>query len=122
MLPKNAFIQLTVPSRNPNCFGGTWLPFKNVLLFIMFIFRYDFVCLPVVHPRFKREFIEGPAQKRGGAFTRSDMLLTSQGKNQAQKRLRRLKHEFDTSTHTQYCYHIDVILSSSVSLFRIGTV
>jgi protein arginine N-methyltransferase 5 len=30
-----------------------------------------------VHPRYKREFIEGPALKRDGAFTRSDMLLTS---------------------------------------------
>ncbi|ELU14784.1 hypothetical protein CAPTEDRAFT_161444 [Capitella teleta] len=38
---------------------------------------FDFICLPIVNPRYKREFIEGPALKRDGAFTRSDMLLTS---------------------------------------------
>ncbi|KAK2156327.1 hypothetical protein LSH36_216g04041 [Paralvinella palmiformis] len=39
---------------------------------------FDFVCMPIVNPRYKREFIEGPAVKRPGALTRSDMLLTSQ--------------------------------------------
>ena len=42
-------------------------------------FRYDFICIPLVHPRFRREFIAGPAKTRPGAFTRSDMLLSSQG-------------------------------------------
>ncbi|BFZ13310.1 hypothetical protein BsWGS_16351 [Bradybaena similaris] len=39
---------------------------------------YDFVCLPLVNPRFKREFVGGPAKERKGALTRSDMCLSSQ--------------------------------------------
>ncbi|ESO87913.1 hypothetical protein LOTGIDRAFT_194048 [Lottia gigantea] len=39
---------------------------------------YDFICLPIVHPRFRREFISGPSKKRSGALTRSDMSLSSQ--------------------------------------------
>ncbi|XP_005101573.1 protein arginine N-methyltransferase 5 [Aplysia californica] len=42
---------------------------------------YDFVCLPMVNPRFKREFINGPAKNRKCALTRSDMCLTSQDWN-----------------------------------------
>ncbi|KAH9502616.1 Protein arginine N-methyltransferase 5 [Bulinus truncatus] len=42
---------------------------------------YDFVCLPLVHPRFKREFIGGPAKNRKCALTRSDMCLSSQDWN-----------------------------------------
>uniref|UniRef100_A0A0B7AFA1 Protein arginine N-methyltransferase n=1 Tax=Arion vulgaris TaxID=1028688 RepID=A0A0B7AFA1_9EUPU len=42
---------------------------------------YDFVCLPLVNPRFKREFIGGPAKGRKGALTRSDMCLSSQDWN-----------------------------------------
>ncbi|KAB7501407.1 Protein arginine N-methyltransferase 5 [Armadillidium nasatum] len=38
---------------------------------------YDFVSVPLVHPRFVREHIEGKAKDRPGAFTRSDLLLTS---------------------------------------------
>ena len=44
------------------------------------MYRYDFVCLPMVNPRFKRESIYGPAKNRKCALTRSDMSLTSQGK------------------------------------------
>ncbi|XP_072024146.1 protein arginine N-methyltransferase 5-like [Amphiura filiformis] len=39
---------------------------------------FDFVAMPVVHPRFKREFLEGKAKDRQGAFARSDLLLSSQ--------------------------------------------
>ncbi|RUS81094.1 hypothetical protein EGW08_011134 [Elysia chlorotica] len=39
---------------------------------------YDFVCLPLVNPRFKREFIGGPSKTRKCALTRSDMCLSSQ--------------------------------------------
>lgn len=38
---------------------------------------FDFVCFPIVNPRYKREFIEGPAKNRQGALTRSDLCLTS---------------------------------------------
>ncbi|XP_063221262.1 protein arginine N-methyltransferase 5 isoform X1 [Bacillus rossius redtenbacheri] len=38
---------------------------------------FDFVCLPIVHPRFKREFIKGKAKNRDGAFTRSELVLVS---------------------------------------------
>ena len=36
---------------------------------------FDFVCLPIVHPRYKREFDSPDAPKRPGAFTRSDLHL-----------------------------------------------
>jgi len=39
---------------------------------------YDFVCLPMVNPRFKREAVYGPAKNRKCALTRSDMTLSSQ--------------------------------------------
>ncbi|XP_071172754.1 protein arginine N-methyltransferase 5-like [Mytilus galloprovincialis] len=42
---------------------------------------FDFVCFPIVNPRYKREFIHGPAKERPGAITRSDMLLTGQDWN-----------------------------------------
>ncbi|XP_076069556.1 protein arginine N-methyltransferase 5 [Oratosquilla oratoria] len=38
---------------------------------------YDFISVPLVHPRFKREHISGKAKNRFGAFTRSDLLLSS---------------------------------------------
>ncbi|XP_077982145.1 protein arginine N-methyltransferase 5-like [Glandiceps talaboti] len=38
---------------------------------------FDFVAVPIVHPRFKREFVSGAAKDRPGAFTRSDLLLSS---------------------------------------------
>ncbi|XP_063951475.1 protein arginine N-methyltransferase 5-like [Lytechinus pictus] len=39
---------------------------------------FDFVAMPIVHPRFKREFVEGKAKDRVAAFARSDLLLPSQ--------------------------------------------
>ena len=36
---------------------------------------FDFVCVPIVHPRYKRELNSPNAPKRPGAFTRSDLLL-----------------------------------------------
>nr|XP_006816923.1 PREDICTED: protein arginine N-methyltransferase 5-like [Saccoglossus kowalevskii] len=38
---------------------------------------FDFVAVPIVHPRFKREFLSGAPKDRPGAFTRSDLLLSS---------------------------------------------
>ncbi|XP_045600789.2 protein arginine N-methyltransferase 5 [Procambarus clarkii] len=38
---------------------------------------YDFISVPLAHPRFTREHVEGKAKKRSGAFTRSDLLLSS---------------------------------------------
>lgn len=42
---------------------------------------YEFVCMPVVHPRFKREFFTSPSKNRPGPFTRADLVLTSQDWN-----------------------------------------
>ncbi|XP_062607204.1 protein arginine N-methyltransferase 5-like [Saccostrea cucullata] len=39
---------------------------------------FDFVCLPIVNPRYKREFIHGPAKNRPGPLTRSDLALSGQ--------------------------------------------
>ncbi|XP_038070287.1 protein arginine N-methyltransferase 5-like [Patiria miniata] len=39
---------------------------------------FDFAAMPLVHPRFKREFLEGKAKDRQGAFARSDLFLSSQ--------------------------------------------
>ncbi|XP_052284761.1 protein arginine N-methyltransferase 5-like isoform X2 [Dreissena polymorpha] len=38
---------------------------------------FDYVCLPIVNPRFRREKIQGPACSRPGALTRSDLCMTS---------------------------------------------
>ncbi|MPC18736.1 Protein arginine N-methyltransferase 5 [Portunus trituberculatus] len=38
---------------------------------------YDFISVPLAHPRFTREHVEGKAKARQGAFTRSDLLLSS---------------------------------------------
>ncbi|XP_032666884.1 protein arginine N-methyltransferase 5 isoform X1 [Odontomachus brunneus] len=39
--------------------------------------RYDFICVPLVHPLLKREFISGSAKNRPGPFTRPDLVLNS---------------------------------------------
>ncbi|CAK9828995.1 Protein arginine N-methyltransferase 5 [Anthophora retusa] len=39
--------------------------------------KYEFVCVPLVHPLFKREFVCGDAKKRSGPFTRPDIVLCS---------------------------------------------
>uniref|UniRef100_A0A668AWD8 Protein arginine N-methyltransferase 5 n=1 Tax=Myripristis murdjan TaxID=586833 RepID=A0A668AWD8_9TELE len=36
---------------------------------------FDFLCMPLFHPRFRREFELEPAKSRSGAQTRSDLLL-----------------------------------------------
>lgn len=36
---------------------------------------YDFVCVPIAHPRYKRELEAADGPKRPGAFTRTDLLL-----------------------------------------------
>uniref|UniRef100_A0AAR2K2G9 Protein arginine N-methyltransferase 5 n=2 Tax=Pygocentrus nattereri TaxID=42514 RepID=A0AAR2K2G9_PYGNA len=36
---------------------------------------FDFLCMPLFHPRFRREFELDPAKARPGAQTRSDLLL-----------------------------------------------
>ncbi|ROT83022.1 Protein arginine N-methyltransferase 5 [Penaeus vannamei] len=38
---------------------------------------YDFLSIPLAHPRFTREHVDGKAKNRPGAFTRSDLLLSS---------------------------------------------
>ncbi|GIX84529.1 protein arginine N-methyltransferase [Caerostris extrusa] len=40
---------------------------------------YNFIVAPIVHPRFRREFFAGKARNRLGAFTRSDLVLSTQG-------------------------------------------
>uniref|UniRef100_A0A8C7LWB4 Protein arginine N-methyltransferase 5 n=1 Tax=Oncorhynchus kisutch TaxID=8019 RepID=A0A8C7LWB4_ONCKI len=42
-------------------------------------FRFDFLCMPLFHPRFRREFELDPAKVRSGAHTRSDLLLCGRG-------------------------------------------
>uniref|UniRef100_A0A8C9VME5 Protein arginine N-methyltransferase 5 n=1 Tax=Scleropages formosus TaxID=113540 RepID=A0A8C9VME5_SCLFO len=37
---------------------------------------FDFLCMPLFHPRFRREFELDPARSRRGAQTRSDLLLS----------------------------------------------
>ena len=48
---------------------------------MLFVFccRFDFICVPIVNPRFRREFLEGPAKSRQAPLTRSDLLLNSNG-------------------------------------------
>uniref|UniRef100_A0A8C7LGF8 Protein arginine N-methyltransferase 5 n=1 Tax=Oncorhynchus kisutch TaxID=8019 RepID=A0A8C7LGF8_ONCKI len=40
---------------------------------------FDFLCMPLFHPRFRREFELDPAKVRSGAHTRSDLLLCGRG-------------------------------------------
>ncbi|XP_069489949.1 protein arginine N-methyltransferase 5 [Ambystoma mexicanum] len=42
---------------------------------------FDFLCMPIFHPRFKREFCCQPARGRLGAQTRSDLLLSGRDWN-----------------------------------------
>lgn len=42
---------------------------------------YQFIVAPIVHPRFRREFLHGKALHRPGAFTRSDLVLSTQDWN-----------------------------------------
>lgn len=42
--------------------------------------KFHFICLPIAHPRLKREFIK-PVSLRSRPFTRSDLLLPSQDWN-----------------------------------------
>ncbi|XP_017880424.1 protein arginine N-methyltransferase 5 [Ceratina calcarata] len=39
--------------------------------------KYEFICAPLVHPLFKREFVSGKAKERSGPFTRPDIILCS---------------------------------------------
>ena len=55
-------------------FGVYW--YLNQSCF--WIFRFDFICAPICHPRYRREFLD-PVPNRTGAFTRSDLVLPSQG-------------------------------------------
>ncbi|KAG8037995.1 hypothetical protein G9C98_006320 [Cotesia typhae] len=38
---------------------------------------YEYICVPLVHPQLKREFISGQAKDHHEAFTRADMVLNS---------------------------------------------
>ncbi|XP_044143821.1 protein arginine N-methyltransferase 5 [Bufo gargarizans] len=42
---------------------------------------FDFLCMPIFHPRFKREFHQEPAKSRSGPQTRSDLLLSGRDWN-----------------------------------------
>ncbi|KAM4637181.1 protein arginine N-methyltransferase 5-like isoform 2-T2 [Amazona ochrocephala] len=42
---------------------------------------FDFLCLPLFHPRHRREFREEPARSRPGPQTRSDLLLSGRDWN-----------------------------------------
>ncbi|XP_056382794.1 protein arginine N-methyltransferase 5 isoform X2 [Hyla sarda] len=42
---------------------------------------FDFLCMPIFHPRFKREFHQEPAKSRPGPQTRSDLLLSGRDWN-----------------------------------------
>nr|XP_020665399.1 protein arginine N-methyltransferase 5 [Pogona vitticeps] len=42
---------------------------------------FDFLCMPVFHPRYKREFFLEPAKNRPGPQTRSDLLLSGRDWN-----------------------------------------
>ncbi|NP_001084480.1 protein arginine N-methyltransferase 5 [Xenopus laevis] len=42
---------------------------------------FDFLCMPIFHPRFKREFYKEPAKSRPGPQTRSDLLLSGRDWN-----------------------------------------
>nr|CAG4640678.1 EOG090X028A [Eulimnadia texana] len=39
--------------------------------------RYDFVSMPIAHPRYNREFLAGKAKDRFQPFTRADLILNS---------------------------------------------
>ena len=41
--------------------------------------RYDFVAIPISHPRHRRDLMNGPVKERFAAFTRADLLLSSAG-------------------------------------------
>uniref|UniRef100_A0A8C3V0I7 Protein arginine N-methyltransferase 5 n=1 Tax=Catharus ustulatus TaxID=91951 RepID=A0A8C3V0I7_CATUS len=43
--------------------------------------RFDFLCLPLFHPRHRREFQAGPARERPGPQTRSDLVLAGRDWN-----------------------------------------
>lgn len=49
------------------------------LCFVSLVGRFDFLCMPLFHPRFRREFESEPAKSRPGAQTRSDLLLCGRG-------------------------------------------
>ncbi|KAL8574524.1 hypothetical protein ACOMHN_005901 [Nucella lapillus] len=38
---------------------------------------FDFACMPIIHPRLKREFLENAAKTRTGPLSRSDLCLSS---------------------------------------------
>uniref|UniRef100_A0A8C8SP82 Protein arginine N-methyltransferase 5 n=1 Tax=Pelusios castaneus TaxID=367368 RepID=A0A8C8SP82_9SAUR len=42
---------------------------------------FDFLCMPVFHPRYRREFTHMPAHARPGPHTRSDLLLSGRDWN-----------------------------------------
>ncbi|XP_043248330.1 protein arginine N-methyltransferase 5 [Colletes gigas] len=54
----------TVPDLNDCLIAASWS-------------KYEFVCIPLVHPLLKREFVSGVAKKRSGPFTRPDTVLCS---------------------------------------------
>ena len=49
--------------------------FLYIIIHFLFVFRFDFISAPIVHPRYKREFLQ-VLPKRPGPLTRSDKVLT----------------------------------------------
>uniref|UniRef100_A0A8V5GG38 Protein arginine N-methyltransferase 5 n=1 Tax=Melopsittacus undulatus TaxID=13146 RepID=A0A8V5GG38_MELUD len=47
----------------------------------LYVPRFDFLCLPLFHPRHRREFQREPARSRAGPHTRSDLLLSGRDWN-----------------------------------------
>lgn len=40
---------------------------------------YDFISIPISHPRYRREFVKGLAKERSEPFARIDLALSSEG-------------------------------------------
>ena len=43
--------------------------------------RYDFISIPIAHPRHQRDFTDSQQKGRFAAFTRADVILNSSGTN-----------------------------------------
>uniref|UniRef100_A0A8C6VMT3 Protein arginine N-methyltransferase 5 n=1 Tax=Naja naja TaxID=35670 RepID=A0A8C6VMT3_NAJNA len=60
---------LSLPTSKSSC-GWVFFPLSHLY------HRFDFLCMPIFHPRYKREFFQEPAKHRPGPQTRSDLLLS----------------------------------------------
>ncbi|XP_015174436.1 PREDICTED: protein arginine N-methyltransferase 5 [Polistes dominula] len=51
------------------------VPDLNTCLHTATTSRFEFICIPLVHPLFKREFLSGVVKNRPGPLTRPDLVL-----------------------------------------------